>query len=136
MVDGDVVGEGSCPVPLTWSIVEYEIFACLIGMDGVDGRIYMNIRVLLDCKPVLSMIDQMSNKGPLSGLWEEIGKRVPRFGNVIFQWIPGHNGIHGNEIIDKAAKSASLLPGKIDRDWDSIMFGVEHDEEFRRDRRS
>lgn len=81
------------------------------------------------------MIDNMANEGPLSGLWEEVGKRVRKFGNVVFLWIPGHRGIDGNEIVDKAAKSASLRPVGKDRDWDGIMFGVEHDEEFRNDRR-
>lgn len=132
---GRVVGKGSCTVPASWSIVKCEIFATLLGMDGLDYRLNPRVRILLDCKPVLSMIKGMECDGASSGLWEEIGKRVNLFEAVTFQWIPGHKGIEGNETVDGMAKKAVMSRVQADRDWDGMMFGIEHNEEFRRLRR-
>jgi len=45
-----------------------------------------------------------------------------RFTSVTFDWIPGHAGIHGNERVDKAARTA-ITPLENWR-WDGLCFGI------------
>ena len=45
-----------------------------------------------------------------------------RFESVSMSWVPGYCGIHGNELVDRAAKDA-ITHLEVWR-WDGLCFGI------------
>jgi len=93
-------------VPPSWSIVEWERLAILGGLSSIPGTYAGTVHVYSDCVPALQMIDVMTPLGDSAGVWDMFTPLLNRFELVSMSWLPGHRGLHGNELVDMAARNA------------------------------
>jgi len=71
--------------------------------------------LLVDSKAVIQAI--ASNKQATSQILNEARKTIKLLNRqgkgVVYQWVPSHVGIHGNETADLLAKKGTLLYNKL-----------------------
>ena len=88
-----------------------ELFAVRCALESVcalPGPL-PPVRVFVDCKPVVQLVCGQLTPHSMFGLLDEVlllaHSLVARTA-VSVSWVPGHSGIHGNEVADRAAKRA------------------------------
>jgi len=64
------------------------------------------VHVYSECVPALLMIGSMMPYTDSAGLWDMFAPQLNRFESVSMSWVPGHCGIHGNKLVDRAVKDA------------------------------
>jgi len=111
--------------PLT-SSYEEEKAAMEIAVTWIESNIKNNSKVLI-CTDSQSLCQTLGD--PLTCTVVDIRDRIERaLPSIIVQWIPAHVGIPGNELVDKAAKEASQLPGPPCRvSYNSIKSHIKQD---------
>ena len=90
------------------SIFTAELFAILLAVEWVEEVKPLHTCNFSDC---LSAIQAISKPFPQHKIVCDIRHTINNIrhqGNIVnFEWIPSHCGIHGNEIADQIAKSAT-----------------------------
>ena len=83
----------------------FELFAILLALEWVEQVKPMHTCILSDC---LIALQAISEPTPENKLVCDILHSIQNQANmVIFEWIPGHCGIKGNEEADKRAQMAT-----------------------------
>jgi len=118
-MDGVVKG---LSVPGSWNIVECELFAMLCRLRELLLGFQGSVIVFSNCQPALKLLRNMVPNGHSAGLWNMFAEATARFTSVTFDWIPRHAGIHGNERVDKAARTA--ITQLENWRWDGLCFGI------------
>jgi len=122
---GMTEGARAFATPSTWSIVECEIFAIIAALRDVRSEFHGMILVFSDCIPAIMCIAQMEPEGESAGMWDVLTPLFNRFSAVRVCWIPGHNGIAGNEMSDAMAKKA--VGGVLHAwNWAGVALGLGH----------
>jgi len=120
--------------PPSWSVVECELAAVLGALRMCAGS-YTSVRVLLDCRPAVMLLDKMMCDGDLAEMWDVFTPAFNAYSSVSIGWIPGHMNIGGNEWADFVVKAAVGRP--VDAAFfDGLCFGIEHLMAAREDRRN
>ena len=90
------------------SIYSAELFAILLALEWIEEFQPLLACIFSDC---LSALQTISKYNPSNKLVCDIRHSLLSIQNlgcsVSFEWIPGHCGIHGNEIADLSAKYAT-----------------------------
>jgi len=109
--------------------VECELFAILSGLRSLLSAYEGTVHVYTNCVPALRMIDTMTSLGDSAGLWDMFVPILNKFESVLMSWVPGHRGIHSNELVDMTARNA-LTPLEEWR-WVGLYFGIGQSEKAR-----
>jgi len=91
-------------VPESWSIVKMEICAIAMALRDMKRWNKDKIKVFTDSASALSMIRNMEQEGDSSPLWHMMAGVLKEWAEVTLIWVPGHEGVPGNEAADKVAK--------------------------------
>lgn len=105
----------TCRLPDHASIFSAELKAIDLALDQIDDTRY-NIRYIIFTDSMSSMQALQNHKfdNPLvSDILVKLSDLISSDIDIIFCWLPSHMGIRGNEMADRAAKSAlsdTILP--------------------------
>jgi len=120
---GMTEGAKAFATPSSWSIVECETFTIIAALRDVHSESRGLIIIFSNCIPAIMCIAQMEPEGESAGIWDVLTPLFNRFSAVRICWIPGHNGIAGNEMSDSEAKRA--VGGVLHvRNWAGIVLGL------------
>jgi ribonuclease HI len=103
----------------TAEVFDAELFACFKACERMEELLPYESRKVKDCWVFLdnsAAISRLSNLHPGAGQTyaiaiHKIAKRLSDIGvRLHIHWVPGHEGVPGNEIADGLAKQGSTLP--------------------------
>ena len=91
------------------NIVEAELMAMLGALRECHGHCEQ-LFIYSDCQPTLKLIRSMSPTGERAAIWHMFAPALNSIPTAVtFGWSPGHVGILGNELANRAANTASRL---------------------------
>ena len=89
------------------SIYTAELFAVLLALEWIEEFQPLHVCIFMDCLSALQAISQFNlNNKLICDIRHALLNIRNRASIVVFEWIPGHCGIHGNEMADRLAKRA------------------------------
>jgi len=92
----------SIGLPGDWCALECEIYALLPALYSVNDL--SEITVFMDCLLVIEMVGKLGDVRRNAALANLFVPVLNRIGPVTLVWIPGHRGVGGNVVADRAAK--------------------------------
>ena len=103
---GMQVERWSCKGPTHWSVMACKLFAILAALRQWAGRWRHHVRIFMDSRAVLMLIEKAGLDGESVGIWDAFCPMFNGFLSVSLCWVPGHVGIHGNEVAKGMAKQS------------------------------
>ena len=107
LMEGDELEEEEhgMRVPGEWSITKVEICAIAVALRDMRRIGKGKIRIFSDSRTGIKMIEDMKEEEGNASMWDRMTRVLNEWDSVTLEWIPGHMGIKGNELADKAAKT-------------------------------
>ena len=105
----------SWKLPPNFSIFSAELYGINRALSYIEGHQENRAKYLI-CSDSLSALSAIKFQGESkknSLLWEvtcKLNNLTRRGAEITMEWVPGHKGIQGNELADKAARKALYLP--------------------------
>ena len=103
---GMEVKRWGCKALTHCSMVACKLFAILATLRRWAGRWRHYVRIFTDSRAALMLIEKAGPDSESAGIWDAFCPMFNGFLSVSLCWVPGHVGIHGNEVADGMAKQS------------------------------
>lgn len=81
-----------------------EMWAVLEALKSISDKT-IPVELFSDSQYVIRTLNKDFRVGTNEDLWREIFYEVDKFCDIKFQWVKGHSGIRGNEIVNDIAET-------------------------------